>query len=235
MESGQKIKEHFGERLVVLDHPLVAHKLAVLRAKDTPSNIFREALREIALLEVYEATCMLPTRQIEIETPIATTTGQPIKGNEPIIVPILRAGLAMQEAFMTLMPTAPIAHLGMKRNEQTHEPVEYYANMPAYIAERSVLLVDPMLATGGSLIAAIKTLRDRGVKDLTCVVIVAAPEGVERVLAFDPDVRIIAAALDEGLNEDAYIVPGLGDAGDRIFKTLGTADRAQDARSADAG
>lgn len=220
MTQTQDTAEHYGDRLVVIDHPLVKHKLSVLRDKKTPSNVFREALREIAMLEAYEATRMLPTTSVQIETPIATTTCETIKGQEPIIVPILRAGLAMQDAFMDMIPTAPIAHLGMNRNEETHEPVEYYANMPVYIAERPVLLVDPMLATGGSMVAAIAALRARGVKDLTCVVIVAAPEGVERVLAYDPEVRIFTAALDEGLNEAAYIVPGLGDAGDRIFKTI---------------
>lgn len=220
MTQTQDMVEQYGERLVVIDHPLVKHKLSVLRDKRTPSNIFRDTLREIAMLEAYEATRALSTSVIEIETPITTTTCETIEGKEPVIVPILRAGLAMQDAFMDMIPTAPIAHLGMNRNEETHEPVEYYANMPVYIAERPVLLVDPMLATGGSMVAGIKALRDRGVKDLTCVVIVAAPEGVERVLAADPDVRIFTAALDEGLNEAAYIVPGLGDAGDRIFKTI---------------
>lgn len=220
MMQKQDVAKQYGDRLVVIDHPLVKHKLAVLRDKTTPSNVFREALREIAMLEAYEVTRALPTNEVEIETPITTTTCETIKDQEPVIVPILRAGLAMQDAFMDMIPTAPIAHLGMNRNEETHEPVEYYANMPVYIAERPVLLVDPMLATGGSMAAGIKALRDRGVKDLTCVVIVAAPEGVERVLEADPDVRIFTAALDEGLNEAAYIVPGLGDAGDRIFKTI---------------
>lgn len=220
LRSQKERTEQFGDRLIVIDHPLVAHKLSVLRDKDTPSNIFREVLREIALLEAYEATRALPTVEVEIETPIATAVCETIHGKEPVIVPILRAGLAMQEAFADLIPTASIAHLGMARDEESHEPVEYYVNLPGHIAERPVLLVDPMLATGGSLIAAIRALRERGVRDLTCVVIVAAPEGVRRVLAEDPDVRIFAAALDEGLNEDAYIVPGLGDAGDRIFNTM---------------
>lgn len=233
METKHELEQRYQDRLVVIDHPLVAHKLSVLRDKRTPSNIFRDVVREIALLEVYEATRTLATDTIAIETPIAMTTCETIAGNEPIIVPILRAGLAMQDAFMTLIPTAPIAHLGMSRNEETHEPVEYYANMPAYIAERPVLLVDPMLATGGSLVSAIRTLRERGVRDLTCVVIVAALGGVERVLEFDPNVRIVTAALDEGLNSDAYIVPGLGDAGDRIFKTLGTSHRKHPASASD--
>lgn len=147
MEPMVNIQEQFGDRLVVIDHPLVAHKLSVLRDKNTPSNIFREALREIALLEVYEATRTLATSPIDIETPIACAHCQTIKGKEPVIIPILRAGLAMQEAFMDLIPTAQIAHLGMKRDEATHEPYLYYANIPASVAERPVLLVDPMLAT----------------------------------------------------------------------------------------
>lgn len=213
-------RQDFGERLVVIEHPLVAHKLSVLRDKDTPSNIFRDAARELTMLEVYEATRDIPTVEIEVETPLASTTCETIKGREPVIVPILRAGLAMQDAFTTLIPTAPIAHLGMYRDEETHEPVEYLAKMPPYIADRPVLLVDPMLATGGSLIAAIKTLRNHGVKHLICVVMVAAPEGVRRVLDYDSDVRIFTAALDDRLNDDAFILPGLGDAGDRIFGTL---------------
>lgn len=220
MEQGQDIREKYADRLVVIDHPLVEHKLSVLRDKNTPSNIFREALREIALLEVYEATRTLATSPIDIETPIACAHCRTIKGKEPVIIPILRAGLAMQEAFMDLIPTAQIAHLGMKRDEATHEPSLYYANIPASVAERPVLLVDPMLATGGSLIAAIEAVRERGAKDITCVVIVAAPEGIARAFEFDPTIRIITAALDEGMNEDAYIVPGLGDAGDRIFNAL---------------
>ena len=162
MEPMVNIQEQFGDRLVVIDHPLVAHKLSVLRDKNTPSNIFREALREIALLEVYEATRTLATSPIDIETPIACAHCQTIKGKEPVIIPILRAGLAMQEAFMDLIPTAQIAHLGMKRDEATHEPYLYYANIPASVAERPVLLVDPMLATGGSLVAAIQAVREHG-------------------------------------------------------------------------
>ena len=224
MGKKQDVVDQFADRLVVIDHPLIAHKLSVLRDKNTPTNIFRDTARELTMLEVYEATRDIPTSEVEIETPLATTTGETINGREPVKVPILRAGLAMQDAFTTLIPTAPIAHLGMFRDEETHEPVEYLAKMPSYIADRSVLLVDPMLATGGSLIAAIKTLRDRGVKHLTCVVMVAAPEGVQRVLEFDPEVRIFTAALDDCLNDDAFILPGLGDAGDRIFGTLAIND-----------
>ena len=220
MEQGQDIREQYADRLVVIDHPLVAHKLSVLRDKSTPSNIFREALREIALLEVYEATRTLATSPIDIETPIACAHCQTIKGKEPVIIPILRAGLAMQEAFMDLIPTAQIAHLGMKRDEATHEPYLYYANIPASVAERPVLLVDPMLATGGSAEMAISYLRERGVKDIRMLCIVAAPEGLKSLTEKDPDVHIYTCAIDDHLNEAAYIVPGLGDAGDRIFGTL---------------
>lgn len=224
MGNRQEILEQYTERLVVIEHPLIAHKLSVLRDKRTPISIFRDTARELTMLEVYEATRDIPTTSVEIETPLATTVCETINGREPVIVPILRAGLAMQDAFTTLIPTAPIAHLGMYRDEETHEPIEYLAKMPPYIADRSVLLVDPMLATGGSLIAAIKTLRERGVKHLICVVMVAAPEGVQRVLEFDPEVRIFTAALDDCLNDDAFILPGLGDAGDRIFGTLAIND-----------
>ena len=224
MGKKQEVVKRFADRLVVIEHPLIAHKLSVLRDKNTPTNIFRDTARELTMLEVYEATRDIPTSSVLVETPLVTTTCETISGREPVIVPILRAGLAMQDAFTTLIPTAPIAHLGMYRDEETHEPIEYLAKMPPYIADRPVLLVDPMLATGGSLIAAIKTLRDRGVKHLTCVVMVAAPEGVQRVLEFDPDVRIFTATLDDCLNDDAFILPGLGDAGDRIFGTLAIND-----------
>ena len=157
-----------------------------------------------------------------MKTPIAPASCETIAGHEPVIVPILRAGLGMLDGMLEVIPTAPVAHLGMYRNETTHEPIEYYAKMPGYIAERQVIVVDPMLATGGSLIAAIQALRSRGVKDLVAMVIVASPEGVEAVLEADSDVRLFTCAIDEGLNEDAYIVPGLGDAGDRIFQTFGT-------------
>ena len=188
------------ERLTVVDHPLIKHKLSVIRNEDTPDYLFRQTVREITLLEGYAATQDLAT----------------------VVVPILRAGLGMLDGMLDLIPTAPVAHLGMYRDEITHEPHEYYAKMPDYIAERSVLLVDPMLATGGSLCAAIDALRKRGVKDISACVIVASPEGVQAVLEHDPSVRLFTCAIDEGLNEDAYIVPGLGDAGDRIFRTEGT-------------
>lgn len=209
----------FGDRFTVLDHPLIRHKLSVLRDENTPSFIFRRTVSEITLLECYEATKHLVTREVEVKTPLATCTCDTIAKQEPVIVPILRAGLGMLDAVLEMIPSAPVAHLGMYRNEETHEPIEYYAKMPGYIHERQVLLIDPMLATGGSLIAALHALRQRGVKDIVAMVIVASPEGVKTVLDADPDVRLFACALDEALNDDAYIVPGLGDAGDRIFQT----------------
>lgn len=209
----------FGDRFTVLDHPLIKHKLSVLRDENTPSFIFRRTVSEITLLECYEATKHLVTREVEVKTPLATCTCDTIAKQEPVIVPILRAGLGMLDAVLEMIPSAPVAHLGMYRNEETHEPIEYYAKMPGYIHERQVLLIDPMLATGGSLIAALHALRQRGVKDIVAMVIVASPEGVKAVLDADPDVRLFACALDEALNDDAYIVPGLGDAGDRIFQT----------------
>ena len=209
----------FGDRFTVLDHPLIKHKLSVLRDENTPSFIFRRTVSEITLLECYEATKHLVTREVEVKTPLATCTCDTIAKQEPVIVPILRAGLGMLDAVLEMIPSAPVAHLGMYRNEETHEPIEYYTKMPGYIHERQVLLIDPMLATGGSLIAALHALRQRGVKDIVAMVIVASPEGVKAVLDADPDVRLFACALDEALNDDAYIVPGLGDAGDRIFQT----------------
>ena len=206
------------ERVTVVDHPLIKHKLSVIRDKSTPDVIFRQSVRELTMLEAYEATKHLATKPITVETPIATCECETITGLEPVVVPILRAGLGMLDGMLDLIPTAPVAHLGMYRNEVTHEPIEYYAKMPSYIAERQVLLVDPMLATGGSLKAAIAALRKRGVKDLIAMVLVASPEGVQAVLDADPDVRLFTCAIDEGMNDDAYIVPGLGDAGDRIFR-----------------
>lgn len=210
------------ERVTVVDHPLIRHKLSVIRDKTTPDAIFRQSVRELTMLEAYEATKHLDTKPITVETPIASCECETITGLEPVVVPILRAGLGMLDGMLDLIPTAPVAHLGMYRNEETHEPVEYFAKMPPYIAERQVLLVDPMLATGGSLKAAIQSLRKRGVKDLIAMVLVASPEGVQAVLEADPDVRLFTCAIDKGMNEDAYIVPGLGDAGDRIFRTEDT-------------
>ena len=205
--------------MTVVDHPLVAHKLMLLRDARTPDGRYRSLIREVSLLEAYEATKNLATEPISVVTPIATASCRKLAA-KPVIVPILRAGLGLIDGLLELIPTAAVGHLGMERDEQTHKPRAYYAKMPPQLAGRPVFVVDPMLATGGSAIAAIKYLRERGVSDLTLMVLVAAPEGIEAVLAADADVHIVTCAIDEGLNEDAYIVPGLGDAGDRIFGTV---------------
>lgn len=208
------------EQVVIVDHPMVQHKLSILRDKDTSSKKFRELIREIALFEGYEATREMPLAEIEIETPICKMTCSKISGKKLAVVPILRAGLGMVEGVLDLMPAARVGHLGMYRDEETHEPVEYYAKLPEDIAHREVIVVDPMLATGGSATAAIDYLRRRGVTNtIKLMVIVAAPEGIEAVCEADADVRIYTCSIDDGLNEQAYIVPGLGDAGDRIFGT----------------
>lgn len=207
------------DRVTLVDHPLVLHKLSILRNKDTSSKKFRDLIKELAIFEGYEATRDLELTEIAVETPIKATICKSIKGKKVAVVPILRAGLGMVEGMLELTPAARVGHLGMYRNEETHEPVEYYAKLPEDISERDVILVDPMLATGGSASAAIGYLRKQGVKNLKLVVIVAAPEGIETVLEADPDVAIYTCAIDEGLNDAAYIVPGLGDAGDRIFGT----------------
>lgn len=207
------------DRVFVVDHPMVQHKLSILRNKDTSSKNFRELIKEISIFEGYEATRDFTLTTVEIETPITKTQCQSIKGKKVAIVPILRAGLGMVDGMLELTPAARVGHLGMYRNEETHEPVEYYAKLPEDIEERDVILVDPMLATGGSATASIAYLRKQGVKSIKLVVIVAAPEGIEAVLEADSEVQIYTCAIDEGLNEAAYIVPGLGDAGDRIFGT----------------
>ena len=210
----------YDDRVTLVDHPLVQHKLSILRDKDTSCKQFRELVREIALFEGYEAMRDLPLEPVEIETPIAPMTAYQIAGKKLVVVPILRAGLGLVEGILELMPAGRVGHLGMYRDETTHEPVAYFDKMPADVSSRMVVVVDPMLATGGSAAAAIEYLRGRGVEGtIKLVVLVSAPEGIERVLATDPDVHIYTAAIDEGLNENAYIVPGLGDAGDRIFGT----------------
>ena len=210
----------YGSRVIVVDHPMVQHKLSILRQKDTSSKQFRELTRELALFEGYEATRDLPLKPVEIETPICPCTAYELAGKKLAVVPILRAGLGLVDGVLDLIPAARVGHLGMYRNEETHEPVPYYAKMPADIAERTVIVVDPMLATGGSAVAAINQLKKRGLKNITFMCLVAAPEGVKRLNEAHPDVPIIAAALDDHLNEKGYIVPGLGDAGDRIFGTV---------------
>ncbi|MBE6464626.1 MAG: uracil phosphoribosyltransferase [Eggerthellaceae bacterium] len=210
----------YDDRVTLVDHPLVQHKLSILRDKDTSCKQFRELVREIALFEGYEAMRDLPLEPIDIETPIAPMTAYQIAGKKLVVVPILRAGLGLVDGILELMPAGRVGHLGMYRDEETHQPVAYFDKMPYDVSQRMVVVVDPMLATGGSAAAAIEYLRGRGVEGtIKLVVLVSAPEGIERVLASDPDVHIYTAAIDDGLNENAYIVPGLGDAGDRIFGT----------------
>lgn len=206
-------------RVTVVDHPMVQHKLSILRSMETGSKQFREIVRELALFEGYEATRDFPLEDIEVETPICTTTAKQIAGRKVAVVPILRAGLGMVDGLLDLVPAARVGHIGMYRDEVTHEPHEYYCKLPGDVDDRTCLVVDPMLATGGSAIAAIQYLRQQGVKDVRLLVIIAAPEGIKAVLDADPDVRLFTCSVDERLNENAYIVPGLGDAGDRIFGT----------------
>ena len=206
--------------LHVLNHPLIQHKLSIMRNKDTGVKQFREAVNEISALMCYEATRNLPTEEIEIETPVAPAKVRVLAGKKLAIVPILRAGLGMVDAMIDLFPSAKVGHIGLYRDPETHEPVEYYCKMPPDISERQVFIVDPMLATGGSVVASIQILKEKyGCKNITLMDIIAAPEGVARVQKEHPDVDIFVCAVDEKLNEHAYIVPGLGDAGDRIFGT----------------
>ena len=208
------------DRVTLVDHPMVQHKLSILRRTTTSSKQFRELISELAMFEAYEATRELPLQDVEIETPICKTVAKEIAGKKLAIVPILRAGLGMVEGVQTLVPAARVGHLGMYRNEETHKPVPYYDKLPVDIAEREVLLLDPMLATGGSAVAAVSYLREAGVTGtIKFLNIVAAPQGIETLLAADDKVQIYTCSIDEGLNEAAYIVPGLGDAGDRIFGT----------------
>ena len=201
----------------LVDHPLIQHKLTIMRDKNTPSKDFRILLDEIAMLMGYEVTRNLPLKDVEVETPICKTTMKMIAGKKLAIVPILRAGLGMVDGLLKLVPVARVGHIGLYRDHDTHQPVEYYCKMPSDVSERFVIVVDPMLATGGSASDALTMVKKRGAKNIVLMCLVAAPEGVEKVLADHPDVDIYCAALDEKLNEDAYIIPGLGDAGDRIF------------------
>jgi len=207
------------ERVHILDHPLLQHKLSILRDIHTGVKEFREIVSEIATLMCYEATRDLPLKEVEIQTPIAKGTFNMIAGKKLALVPILRAGLGMVDGVLTLIPSAKVGHIGLYRDPQTLEPVEYYCKMPRDIADRDVLLLDPMLATGGSASAAIQFLKRYDVKHIKLMNVIAAPEGIARVTHEHPDVEIYCAALDQGLNEHSYIVPGLGDAGDRIFGT----------------
>ena len=209
----------FNEKVHVLDHPLLQHKVSILRRKETGSKEFREIVSEIAALECYEATRDLPLEDVVIETPVATGTFKQLTGKKLAIVPILRAGLGMVDGILDLIPNAKVGHIGLYRDPDTLAPVEYYCKMPTDIAERDVLVLDPMLATGGSAAAAITFLKGYGCKRIKLMNVLAAPEGIKTVQEAHPDVEIYVAALDQGLNDHCYIVPGLGDAGDRIFGT----------------
>ena len=203
----------------VLDHPLIQHKLAILRNKNTSVKEFRELVSEISGLMCYEATRNLPTEEVKVETPIAVASCRMLAGKKLAIVPVLRAGLGMVDSMVDLIPSAKIGHIGLYRDPETHKPVEYYCKLPDDISNRQVFVVDPMLATGGSAIAAIDFLKEHGCKNIIMMNIIGAPEGVKAVEEAHPDVDVYLAAVDEHLNENAYIVPGLGDAGDRIFGT----------------
>ena len=203
----------------VIDHPLIQHKLAILRNKDTGVKEFRELVGEIAGLMCYEATRNLPTMDVEVETPVATAKCKMLAGKKLAIVPILRAGLGMVDALVDLIPSAKIGHIGLYRDPVTHLPVEYYCKLPEDIESRQVYVVDPMLATGGSAIAAIDFLKQHGCKSIIMMNIIGCPEGVKAVTEAHPDVDLYIASIDEKLNEHKYIIPGLGDAGDRIFGT----------------
>lgn len=203
----------------IMDHPLIQHKITLLRDKNTSSKEFRELISEVTMLMCYEATRDLPLKQVEIETPIAVTKANVISGRKLAFVPILRAGIGMVDGILTLVPAAKVGHIGLYRDPDTHVPVEYYCKLPSDIDEREVIVLDPMLATGGSAIDAISQLKSRGVKQIKFMCIIAAPEGMEALMEAHPDVQIYCGALDGHLNEDKYIVPGLGDAGDRIFGT----------------
>ena len=204
----------------VIDHPMIQHKLTIMRKKETGSKDFRELLKEIALLMGYEVTRDIPLEDVEIETPICKMTAKEVRGRKLAIVPILRAGIGMVDGLLSLVPVARVGHIGLYRNEQTHKPVVYFCKLPEDIQDRLVILTDPMLATGGSACDAIAMLKERGCgNNIRLMCLVAVPEGIAKVQAEHPDVDIYVAAVDDHLNENAYIVPGLGDAGDRIFGT----------------
>ena len=206
-------------KVCVFDHPLIQHKLSILRDERTSVKEFRELISEIAMLMCYEATRDLPVEEVEVKPPVAVAKCRRIAGKKLAVVPILRAGLGMVDGMVSMMPNVKVGHVGLFRDPQTLEPVKYYFKMPPDIQERDVIVVDPMLATGGSASAAIQFLKDDGVKHIKLMSIIGAPEGVERMQKDHPDVDIFVAALDDHLNEHGYIVPGLGDAGDRIFGT----------------
>lgn len=206
-------------KIVIMDHPLIQHKIGIIRRTDTGSKDFRTLVSEIAMLMCYEATRDLKLADVEIETPICRTTVKELAGKKLAVVPILRAGLGMVDGMLAMIPAAKVGHIGLYRNEETLEPVEYYCKLPQDCAEREVFVVDPMLATGGSSSAAITMLKQRGIKNIRFMCIIAAPDGIERMKKDHPDVDMYIGTCDEKLNEKGYIVPGLGDAGDRIFGT----------------
>ena len=203
----------------IMGHPLIQHKISMIRDKNTGTNEFRKLVEEIAMLMGYEALRDLPTEEVEVETPIETCMTPMIAGKKLAVVPILRAGLGMVKGILALVPTAKVGHIGLYRDPETHEPHEYYCKLPERINERLVIVCDPMLATGGSAIQAVDFLKDKGCKNIKFMCIIAAPEGLDALRTAHPDIDIYVGNLDEKLNEDAYIVPGLGDAGDRIFGT----------------
>ncbi|HKM33922.1 MAG TPA: uracil phosphoribosyltransferase [Lachnospiraceae bacterium] len=206
-------------KVVIMDHPLIQHKIGYIRRKDTGTKDFRQTIGEIAMLICFEATRDLKLSDVNIETPICETKAKELQGKKMAIVPILRAGLGMVDGVLELIPAAKVGHIGLYRDPETLEPVEYYCKLPADSAEREVFVVDPMLATGGSSVAAIQMLKDKGCKNIHFMCIIAAPEGVKKMQQAHPDVDMFIGALDEKLNDHGYIVPGLGDAGDRIFGT----------------
>lgn len=206
-------------KVTIMDHPLIQHKIGIMRRKTTSTKEFRDLVSEVAMLICYEATRNLPLTDIEIETPLVKTIAKEIAGKKLCIVPILRAGLHMADGILNLIPNAKVGHVGLYRNEVTLEPVEYFCKLPSDASEREIFVVDPMLATGGSAVAAIDLLKKRGVTKIHFLCLIAAPEGIERLTTAHPDVPIYVGNLDERLNENGYILPGLGDAGDRIYGT----------------
>lgn len=206
-------------RANILDHPVIKHKITILRDKNTGTSEFRQIIREISIMLAYEASKDFSLEEIDVETPITTTKGYKLSGKKLGIIPILRAGLGMVDGLLEVFPAAKVGHIGMYRDEKTAKPVEYYCKLPKDASKRDMLVIDPMLATGGSASDAIQTLKEKGCKSIKLLNIIAAPEGIEKVNKDHPDVDIYVAQLDEKLNEDFYIVPGLGDAGDRLFGT----------------
>jgi uracil phosphoribosyltransferase len=203
----------------ILDHPLIRHKLAIIRNKNTDTKQFRDIVKELAMLMAYESFKDVPTQEVVVETPLETTTQTVVKENSIAIVPILRAGLGMVDGILSLFPAAKVGHIGLYRDEETLQPQEYYCKLPANIDKKVVMVIDPMLATGGSAVDAVNMLKKRGCNKIKFMSIIASPQGVEKLAAAHPDVQIYVSTLDRGLNENGYILPGLGDAGDRIFGT----------------